>query len=181
MPQTRRHLIVRLLTALGLVAAFSPAVHAQEVRVRLGAWIEPVVMDTLRQDFELQAPPAKVYEAALKAFASLGIPMGKTDGKTGIIGSDRFEVIHTLAGSQLSHWFSCGEGAMGNYANTFRVDLVAVIWIKPSASGGGTTLGVAAAASARDPSGDGHGSRRCGSEGTLELKIVDKITELSAS
>jgi hypothetical protein len=176
----RRHPVIRLVAALAFIATAAPALqalHAQGVRARLGAWIEPVLLDTLRQDFQVAAPPAKVYDAALRAFAALDIPTGTTDGKAGIIGSDRFERSHVLVGSPMSRSFSCGEGATGEYANSFRVDIVVVVWVAPQ--GDGTKLGVATAASARDMSGEARSSKRCASTGTLEQKLFERITKLA--
>jgi hypothetical protein len=75
----RRRSLPRLAGAIALIAGVHPALGAQ-VRIKLAAWQESVLMDTLRQEHDVAAPADKVYEAALKAFADLDIPTGHTDG-----------------------------------------------------------------------------------------------------
>ena len=65
---------MRVRLALALMTCAASAAAAQGVRINLEAYGEPVLMDTLRVDFDVSAPPAKVYEATLKAFAALDIP-----------------------------------------------------------------------------------------------------------
>jgi len=161
--------------AAGLLALVVPRASAQ-VRISLGAWHVPILLDTLRQDHELRAAPEKVYEATLKAFADLGIPTGRTDGKAGVIGSERFERSRALGDVLLSKLFSCGEGPTGPYADSFRLEIAVVAWVAPA--GGGSKLGVATVASARDISGVAHASRACSSTGQLEMKVFDRVTKL---
>jgi hypothetical protein len=179
MSQFAKHHASRILAAFGLLAMAAATAAAQDkgVRARLGAWTEPILLDTLRQDFDVAAPPAKVYDATLKAFAALDIPAGETDGKAGIIGSERFERTRVFAGSPISRSFSCGEGATGEYANSYRVDILVAVWVEPS--GTGTKLRIATAASARDMSGEAHASKRCLTTGILEQKLADRITKLA--
>jgi len=98
---------------LSMMACSASLLGAQGVRISLWAGRESVLMDTLRQDKELKASPAKVYEATLQAFAALDIPVGNTSSTAGIIGSERFERIRTLGGTMLSKSFDCGEGPAG--------------------------------------------------------------------
>jgi hypothetical protein len=164
-----------LAAAAAFTFAISSAVIAQ-VRINLKAWPEPVLLDTLRQDHHINASPDKVYQAALQVFADLGIPTGQTDGKNGIIGSERFERTRVLAGSQMSRWFSCGEGTLGQNADSFRLEIAVVAWVKPE--GTGTVLSLATIASGRDVSGVFRNPKECPSTGALEVKIYDKVTSL---
>src|SRR5207247_1256165 len=114
-----------------------------------------------------------VYQAALRAFADLDIPTGRTDGKAGIIGSERFERVHSLAGSPMSRSFTCGEGPTGPYADSFRLEIAVVAWV--SKASGGTTVGLATIASGRDISGVGRNPKECVSTGAIETKMLDRI------
>jgi hypothetical protein len=165
----------RSLVVAGAVALSASRAHAQ-VRINLGAWHEPILLDTLRQDHELRAAPEKVYEATLKAFAELDIPTGRTSGKSGIIGSERFERSHALGNLLLSKLYNCGEGPTGPYADSFRLEIAVVAWVVPV--GTGSKLGLATVASARDISGVAHQSRACYSSGTLETKLLEQVTKL---
>jgi hypothetical protein len=163
---------------LGIAASFLAVlafpVHAQ-VRITFGAWHEPILLDTLRQEHQLRAAPEKVYEATLKAFAELEIPTGRTDGKAGIIGSERFERTRALGNLLLSKLYNCGDGPTGPYADTFRLEIAVVTWV--SRSGEGSKLGLATVASGRDVSG-AHNPRPCDSTGALETKILERVTKL---
>jgi hypothetical protein len=161
-------------TAMLLAAVVSPA--AAQVRITLGAWHEPILLDTLRQDHELRAAPEKVYEATLKAFADLEIPTGRTDGKAGIIGSERFERSHALGNLLLVKLYNCGEGPTGPFADSFRLEIAVVAWVSPAKAG--SKLSLATVASARDVSGVAHQSRACYSTGTLETKILERVTKI---
>jgi hypothetical protein len=163
------------VVALVLVSVLASTVGAQ-VRITLGAWHDPILLDTLRQDHQLRAAPEKVYEATLKAFADLAIPTGRTDGKAGIIGSERFERSHALGNLLLAKLYNCGEGPAGPYADSFRLELAVVAWIAPAS--GGSKLGLATVSSARDISGVAHASRACYSTGTLETKILERVSAI---
>lgn len=160
--------------AASLFVALASPVHAQ-VRITLGAWHEPILLDTLRQDHQLRAAPEKVYEAALKAFADLQIPTGRTDGKGGVIGSERFERTHALGDLLLAKLYNCGDGPTGPYADSFRLEIAVVAWV--SRVGEGSKLGLATIASARDVSG-AHNPRACESSGTLETKLLERVTRI---
>ncbi|MBM4194935.1 MAG: hypothetical protein FJ202_11225 [Gemmatimonadetes bacterium] len=163
-------------TVLLAVAVATRSAGAQ-VRITLPSWHEPIVLDTLKQDYPLNAEPAAVYSAVLKAFGELEIPTGRTDSKAGIVGSERFEKTRNLAKAPLSRWFSCGESATGPNADAYRLSIAIAAWVQPSA-GGGTTLGVAAVASAQDFGGVAKRPTQCGSTGLLEQRIATTVEKL---
>jgi hypothetical protein len=164
--------------ALAVAAATATSAGAQGVRVKLPAWPELVLMDTLRQEHKLEATPEIVYQAVLKTYTDLGIPTGNTDGKSGIIGSERFERMRALGKAPMSLSFSCGESATGSNADFYRLTIAIVTWVKP-AEGGGTTLGIAAAAAGADVTGVYKNPRECGSTGRIETKILDGVKKLA--
>ena len=169
----------RILAATVLSLALVNGVSAQGVRVKLPAWQEPVLLDTMRQEHALRGAPEKVYSAVLDAYRELEIPTGNTDGKVGIIGSERFEKSRYLAGAPMSMSFSCGESATGPNADNHRLTIAIVTWVTAGANGG-TTLAVAAAASAQDPGGASRATRPCASTGRIELKIKERVEKLVA-
>jgi hypothetical protein len=156
---------------VALAAVTSAAAHAQGVRVKLPAWAEPVLLDSMRQEQVIAGTPEAVYSATLHAFADLGIPIGNTDNAHGIIGSEKFDRLHSLAGAPMSRSFSCGESATGPNADSYRLSIAIVVWVSPSKDGG-TTLGLAAAASGADISGVYRNPRECASTGWIEGKII---------
>jgi hypothetical protein len=162
--------------SLLLLAGLSLPVSAQ-VRINLAAWHEPVMLDSMRQAYRLNAPPDRVYQAVLRAFEDLGVPTGRTDNKAGIVGSERFERVNTLAGGPMSRSFSCGEGAAGPYADQLRLEIAVVAWV--SVEGDHTILSLASIASGRDISGVFRAPRPCVATGALETKLYDRVKRLA--
>jgi hypothetical protein len=160
--------------AVAAIAAAAPL--SAQVHITMKAWREPVLMDTLRQEHHLRASPAQVYEAALQAFAKLDIPTGRTDGKAGIIGSERFERMRVLVGAPMSRSFNCGEGPAGAFADSYRLEIAVVAWIAEDKPG--TKLSLATIASGRDISGVSRAARECPSSGNVETKLLEAITRI---
>ena len=171
------HPAVALFCLLSSVYCAGEA-RAQGVRVKLPAWPEFVLLDTLRQDHEVRAPADVVYRAVLDAYKSLGIPPGNTSGELGIVGSERFQRMRTLAGAPMSLSFSCGDGATGPNADSFRLTIAIVTWVKPT-TGGNTTLGIASAAAGEAIEGVRRNPRECASLGRVEEKILKEVKKLT--
>jgi hypothetical protein len=161
--------------ALALVVVANVAA-AQNVRIHLQAWTEPVLLDTIQVHREFRAGPAKVYDAVLHAYPALDIPVGQTANTQGIVGSERFRRSRSMAGALLSKSFDCGDGPTGPYADSYQLDIVVVAYIVP-APGGGTRLGVSTIASGRDLTGPIRVARACLSTGRLERMVFDEVTK----
>ena len=149
---------------------------AQNVRVRLQAWTEPVLLDTMQVQHEFRAEPAKIYDAVLHAYPVLDIPVGQTANTQGVIGSERFQRSRNLAGATLSKSYDCGEGLTGPYADSYQLDIVVVAYVVPLA-GSGTRLGVSTVASGRDLTGPIRVPKACLSTGRLERLLFDEVTK----
>jgi hypothetical protein len=163
-----------LLRIAALLACSSMPLLAQGVRVKLPAWPDPVLLDSMRTEHEIAGAPEAVYGALQKAFADLDIPKGNTDGKAGIIASERFERMRVLGGSVMSRSFSCGESATGPNADAFRLSIAIAARVKPGPNGN-TVLGLAAAASGSDITGVYRNPRECASTGFIEQKILNAV------
>jgi hypothetical protein len=173
---------MRVRTVLSLVLCGAPALGAQGVRINIEAYREPVLMDTLRLNFDVRATPAKVYEATLKAFAALDIPVGNTVNTAGVIGSERFHRMRSFAGDLLSKSFFCGEDPTGPNADSHRIEIAVVAYVAPSPLGdSGTRLGLAVVAQGREPAGPYRAPRPCASTGAIERKLHRKIQELAGA
>ena len=167
--------VAALLGVLALLA-FSGVGRAQ-VRITMAAWREPVLLDTMRQDHVVRARPDSVYQAVMRAFDELGIPVGKTGNQAGVVDSERFERQGSLAGAPMSRAFDCGDGPSGAVANQFRLEIAVVAWVTPT--DGGTKLGLATIASGRDVSGVFRKAKECASTGNLELEVLDRVKQLT--
>jgi hypothetical protein len=161
--------------ALALVVLANVAT-AQNVRIRLQAWTEPVLLDTMQVQREFRAEPAKIYDAVLHAYPALDIPVGQTANTQGVIGSERFQRSRNLAGALLSKSYDCGEGPTGPYADSYQLDIVVVAYVVPL-PGKGTRLGVSTAASGRDLTGPIRVAKACYSTGRLEKLVFDEVTK----
>lgn len=161
--------------ALALVV-FANIAAAQNVRIRLQAWNEPILLDTMQVTRDFRADPAKVYDALLHAYPALDIPVGQTANTQGIVGSERFQRSRSFQGALLSKSFDCGEGPTGPYANSYQLDIVVVAYVAPDESKG-TRLGVATVASGRDLTGPIRVARACLSTGRLERLVFDEVTK----
>ncbi len=149
-----------------------------QVRVSLPAWTQPVMLDTMRQNHEVRAPADVVYRAVMDAYKTLGIPPGNTNGQLGIVGSERFERAHSLAGAPMSLSFSCGDGSTGPNADSFKLTIAIVSWIKPDDKGN-TILGIATAAAGQGQEGVRRNPRECASTGRVEEKILKEVKRLT--
>ena len=167
---------------LSAFVALSP-LGAQGVHIRMLPWTESILLDTLRQDQEVEIAPAKVYLAAQRAFGELGIPLGNTDNKAGVLGSERFLRTHNLNGTLLSRLYDCGDGATGALADSYRLEIAVAAFVNPSAKGDPknptTTLGIATIATGRDPGGTSRAARGCVSTGRLEDMLAKRIASLA--
>ncbi len=161
--------------ALALVVLANVAT-AQNVRIRLQAWTEPVLLDTMQVQREFRAEPAKIYDAVLHAYPALDIPVGQTANTQGVIGSERFQRSRNLAGALLSKSYDCGEGPTGPYADSYQLDIVVVAYVVPL-PGKGTRLGVSTVASGRDLTGPIRMAKACYSTGRLEKLVFDEVTK----
>ena len=160
----------------GIAVASIPVMAAAQVHITMRAWREPVQMDTLRQEHHLRASPDKVYEAVLKAFAQLEVPTGETDGKRGIIASERFERSRVLLGKPMSHSFNCGDSPTGPLADSYRLEIALVAWVADDNPG--TKLSLATIASGRDATGANQHHRGCASLGFIETTLLETITKM---
>jgi len=163
--------------ALALVVALANVAAAQNVRIRLQAWTEPVLLDTIQVQREFRAPPGQVYDAVLHAYPALDIPVGQTASTQGIIGSERFKRSRALAGALLSKSFDCGDGPTGPYADSYQLEIVVVAYVAPAHTGGGTRLGVSTIASGRDLTGPIQVPKACLSTGRLEKLVFEEVTK----
>lgn len=167
-----------LAATLGVFALLGlPGGVRAQVRITMAAWREPVLLDTMRQDHTIRARADTVYQAVMHAFDELGIPVGKTDNKAGVVASERFERQGSLAGAPMSRAFECGDGPNGAIANEFRLEIALVAWVTPTDQG--TKLGLATIASGRDVSGVFRKAKECASTGNLELKVLDRVKQIT--
>lgn len=173
----KRHVVTVFCLMCSVFSAGSAG--AQGVRIKLPAWNEMVLLDTLRQNHEVRAAPDVVYRAVMDAYRNLGIPAGNTSGEQGIVGSEKFERMRSLAGAPMSMSFNCGDGAVGPNADSYKLTIAIVSWVKPSTKyPGETTFGIATVASGQAMEGVRMNPKECSSTGRVEEKILKEVNKL---
>ena len=161
-----------------LLVSSSALAQATGVRILLAAWPEPVLLDTLKRDYDVEAAPGRTYGAVLTAMPDLGIPVGRWDSKAGIVGSERFERMRAVGTIPMSRLFDCGASITGPNADAYRLEIAVVAWVTSAPRAGTSTLGLAAIASGRDVSGTSRGPKECVSTGILEAKLLERVRKL---
>lgn len=125
----------------------------------------------------LDVPLDNAWARVTRAYDVLKIPVTDNDPVHHLVGARRALVHDRLAGERMSHWFSCGETAMGTpRADSYSMYITVLTQLVP-ASGGNTgyvaRTVVSAFANAVDASSN---SVQCTSNGSLELKMHDEFT-----
>lgn len=167
------------LRALAALALCASALGAQvRVVVSLRGYQTPVMLDTLGLQVAVNAPPEKVYAAAVAAFGELRIPVNILEPARGIVAATRLTKMNSLAGSQLSQFFSCGTGMTGPHANEWRLE-IAVAALLDAGADRTTTLRLATLSSAQDVGGSAKDPLPCVSTGVLEAKLLALIKQKS--
>lgn len=132
--------------------------------------------DLNEAESSLDVPMDAAWARVNHAYSTLKIPITDLDAATHVIGARR-ALVHALAGARLSHWFSCGETAMGTpRADSYNMYVTALTQLVPAPGGGSGTLArtvVTAFATAVDASSN---SVQCSSTGALEQRLHQEFT-----
>ncbi|MFI5311599.1 MAG: hypothetical protein ACHQQ3_10220 [Gemmatimonadales bacterium] len=168
------------LLCLVALAPGAPALGAQmRVVVRIRGYQTPISLDTLGTPSDLPSPPDRVYAASLAVFGDLGIPVNTKDPAKGIVAATRFTKMHSLAGSQLAQFYSCGSGMTGPHANEWRLE-IAVAAMVDALPDGTARLRVASVSAGEDVTGSAKEPMPCNSTGQLELQLLELIRKKAA-
>lgn len=157
----------RCLALLLVLVALPADAQRPRTRIALPLFGAQVVMDTIGEALEVNAPPAKVYRAANMVLRNYKIEPDVEDSVGGVVGAAKLARSRNLAGSSLSRFLECGSSITGPRADTHRVTMPLLLMIDPSGEGK-SRLRVALVASAQDRSGVSNSPVLCGSTGALE-------------
>jgi hypothetical protein len=133
-----------------------------------------VVVDTMGTPYEVPFPAAAVYRALLVVYQAFKIPIEVNDSAALQAGSPAFHRQATFAGRQISTWLSCGDGATGPNADSYRVYLHISSTIEPK-SPERSVLRTAFLAGAVSHSGSASQAMPCESTGRLEVRIHQEV------
>lgn len=125
----------------------------------------------------LDVPLDNAWARVTRAYDVLRIPVTDNDPVHHLVGARRALTRDRLAGARMSHWFSCGETAIGTpRADSYAVYVTALTQLVP-ATGGNTGYVARTAVSAfATPVDASSNSVQCTSTGALEQKLSDEFT-----
>ncbi|MGQ0649744.1 MAG: hypothetical protein ACT4P7_19500 [Gemmatimonadaceae bacterium] len=171
-----RGLLGRLLAAgfCTMIVATSLGAQRSRMRVALPGFGAQIVMDTVGEMIDVDAPPSKVFRAATLVFRNLKIPVDVSDSTAGFLGAAKLTRTRNLAGSALSRYLECGSGMTGPRADSHRVMMPLLVFIDP-APNERSRMRIAMVASAQDNSGTSNSPVQCGSTGALEGQLRKAI------
>jgi hypothetical protein len=170
----------RLRFALGLLAALpaaAPAVAQPSGPIVVRALVGRngrVLADTMGTPYEVPFPPAAVLTAVLAVYDELQIPAEVVDSARLDVGTQSFLRRRSFAGRRMSAWVDCGSGFTGPRADSYRIDLALVSFIRP-ASGGTSSLRSVLLGTALNVTEGGRPEVACNSTGELERRIHEMV------
>ena len=158
------------------VCASASALGAQYARARVWppGFATQLALDTIGLPVMIAAPAGKTYLAVIAAFEELKIPLATKDSVNGMVGNMELVKTHSLAGSQMSRWFNCGNGFTGPNADNFRL-YIAVEALLDRMARDTTRLRIGMVAGSQDMMGNAKEPVACASSGALEQKLVELI------
>jgi hypothetical protein len=175
---------VRSLVAVLLLCCTGTALQAQFARARvwLPGWPSQIAIDTMTTSVEeIPAPVGKVYHAAVAVFDELKIPVDIKDSTArSMVANLAIVKTHSLAGSQISRWYSCGDGMTGPNADSYRITMAIAVFIDakdPSTS----KIRIGSAGGGQDMQGNAKDPIQCFSKGTIEAFIIQKVKARAAA
>jgi hypothetical protein len=174
----------RILGVIGVAATAviaATTLHAQtafRARVGLRGFRDPIALDTLAADHQVNAPTGKTFSAAASVLKTLGLPVELRDSVGGLIGNTEFTKSRTLVGQQMSTWLNCGSSMTGPNADNDRITIALVIIIDP-APNNTTRMRIGLVGSGSNIAGNSTEPVACGSTGRLEEKMAQMIKNIT--
>lgn len=167
------------LFAVALIASHHAAAaqvqQARTIAVRLPAYDNPVVLDTMESlRHHEDVTRVAVFMAARKAFEELEIPVAYADSAHGIILNAELSLTRRLGKFRMSQIVDCGTNLNGPVADQYRIRM-AVGVIADSIAPSQSEYRVLIAAGAQSLEGATRPPVGCGTTGVLEERIAKVI------
>lgn len=163
------------VVALALLVAAIPAA-GQNVRVRVPiiGHPGPVAIDSLSSLVTVKVPRAQAFHAVAQALAELKVPIDTRDSVRGIVGVTSVGVMRRFANAPISRYLNCGSGITGLNADNWRVFITAFAFVDARDSAT-TELRLAMVGGARDVAGSSTDPVACGSTGSFESLVAERV------
>jgi hypothetical protein len=126
----------------------------------------------------LEVPIDVVWRALPVAYDSVGIPVGKVDTPSHVVGNEGFKLRRKLGGVALSRYLDCGQAQGFRSAETYEINLAVLTQLQPVGTTG-TSAATSVQATARPVNFAGDYSA-CSSTGELEKRLGEVLSRLVA-
>lgn len=179
MPDMIRALaLVAMLPSLALAQSDVTIQRRDPIEVAARGMHASVMLDSLALWENVSAPRSVTFDAVVRVIKNhVKLRIEQTDTITKVVYNKRLIASNKLAGHPMSRWLRCGTGLTGQYADSWRITLAYAVFVDTVAAGG-SRVGVALFATARDTDGVSTAAAACGSTGALEREIVNKVREV---
>ncbi len=159
----------------------APPLAAQRPRtvILVPGEMTQVIVDTMGTPYAVPFPAPVVYRALFSVLEELKVPIEVNDSVNFQAGTPVFRKQATFAGRQISTWLSCGDGATGPNADSYRVYMVITATIRPQ-PGDRSELRTVYLAGAVSNSGSANQPMPCESTGRLEVRIHQMLLKKAA-
>ena len=127
----------------------------------------------------IAAPPATVWVAAKKVYATLGIPVTVDNPAAHQLGNANFYASRRLANQPMTQFVDCGSGMTGQKAATYRIYMSLLTTIE-SDGGSGTRVNTTFVPMGQDVTEGSTDRIACASKGSFEKLVLDQITATAA-
>lgn len=127
----------------------------------------------------IAAPPAVVWTAAKKVYASLGVPLAVDNPAAHQLGNQNFYASRQFAGQPMTKFVDCGNGMTGQKAATYRIYMSLLTTIE-SDGGSGARVHTTFVPMGQDVTEGSTDRIACGSKGTLEQFVLEQIAAAAA-
>ena len=124
----------------------------------------------------LEFPIDVVWRALPVAYDSIGIPVGKVDTLSHVVGNPGFKLRRRLGGVALTRYLDCGQAQGFRSAETYEINLAVLTQLQPSGTGT-TTAATTVQASARPVNFAGEYAA-CSSTGELEKRVGETLAAI---
>jgi hypothetical protein len=125
----------------------------------------------------LEVPIDIVWRALPVAYDSIGIPVGKVDTLSHVVGNEGFKLRRKLGGVSLARYLDCGQAQGFRSAETYEVNLAVITQLQPvGATGTSASTSVQASARPINFAGD---YAACSSTGELEKRVGEVLSRLA--
>lgn len=124
----------------------------------------------------MPAPVDKVWPAMARLFSDMGLKIDQIDSPNHRLGASNARFRHTFAGRRLSSYFDCGANMTGQIADSHEVVMNVQMGVAPEGTDQ-STAAVRITAHAVNMEGTSTDPVRCGSNGTLEQRMLSLLKD----